>query len=236
MNRYEDTITIKTKAGKEMNLLAVFIDQYPDICPYCHTGIDSKYCEGFVNDSLDTLRAVFHCPRKVCNQHFLIEYSLVENFREYGKSRPLFEYKKPLTGNFKSFLAHDDIKSISPKFEEIYNQALEALHLDLNEIAGMGMRKALEFLVKDYCINHLRINKDDVEKSELGKCINNYIDNLKIKEISSRAAWLGNDQSHYYKKWPEKTTEDFQELIEAMIAYVELELVYEKATGMKGGK
>lgn len=44
------------------------------------------------------------------------------------------------------------IKTFSLKFIEIYNQALKAEAIELNEISEMGFRKALEFLIKDYVI------------------------------------------------------------------------------------
>lgn len=44
------------------------------------------------------------------------------------------------------------IDEISPKFNEIYKQALAAEVSNLNEIAGLGYRKSLEFLIKDIAI------------------------------------------------------------------------------------
>ena len=44
----------------------------------------------------------------------------------------------------------ENIKKLSSNFCEIFNQAYVAELMKLNEIAGIGYRKALEFLIKDY--------------------------------------------------------------------------------------
>lgn len=38
---------------------------------------------------------------------------------------------------------------VSPQFVEIYNQAKAAESFQLDQITGLGLRKALEFLIKD---------------------------------------------------------------------------------------
>lgn len=45
-----------------------------------------------------------------------------------------------------------DGKNISPSFYEIYDQALIADYYGLTQLVGVGLRKSLEFLIKDYCI------------------------------------------------------------------------------------
>lgn len=45
-----------------------------------------------------------------------------------------------------------EIKDLSPNFVKIYHQAEQAENTGLSDICGLGYRKALEFLVKDYAI------------------------------------------------------------------------------------
>ena len=32
-----------------------------------------------------------------------------------------------------------------------------------------------------------------------------------MKQIAQRAAWLGNDEAHYFEKWTSKDTEDLKQ-------------------------
>jgi len=48
----------------------------------------------------------------------------------------------------------------------------------------------------------------------LSACIQQYIDNEKIKLVSKRAVWIGNDETHYVRKWIEKDIEDLKRLID----------------------
>lgn len=47
----------------------------------------------------------------------------------------------------------EEIKRISPRFIKVYEQSMIAEENELDEIDGVGLRKALEILVKDYLID-----------------------------------------------------------------------------------
>ena len=115
----------------------------------------------------------------------------------------------------------DPIIKISEKFCSIYNEALYADILNLRDICGVGYRKALEFLIKDYCISLHPERKQTIIKDDLGKCIAENIDNPTIKEVASRAAWLGNDESHYEKRWTEKNFRDLDHIITLLCDAIE---------------
>lgn len=93
----------------------------------------------------------------------------------------------PLKPQKKTF--EKEIKNISPRFIEIYNQSEMTGCLGLNEVAGCGFRKSLEILIKDYCIVHLSHNEKIIKNENLSDCINRYIDSKNIKECAKRAAW-----------------------------------------------
>jgi len=102
----------------------------------------------------------------------------------------------------------------SPKFFVIYNQAKEADDRRLKEICGAGYRRALEFLIKDYLVKEKGKKSKEIRETRLGTCIKDYIDNQNIKDCAKRAAWLGNDETHYIRKWKDKDLEDLKDLIE----------------------
>jgi hypothetical protein len=145
----------------------------------------------------------------------------------------------------KSLAQTETISKISPDFCVIYDQAQKAEQYKLLLVAGPGYRKALEFLVKDYIIGQLKepdpqklaAEKAAVEKTLLGTCIKNYIKSDQIKEIAKRAAWLGNDETHYVRKWEDKDLNDLKKLISLTLHWIEVEtLTLEVIANMPEGK
>lgn len=113
-----------------------------------------------------------------------------------------------------------EIENISPIFCEIYQQAHLAEVYNLNEIAGVGYRKSLEFLIKDYCISNNEDATENIKSLQLAKVIGQYVQDPNIKACSKRAAWLGNDETHYVKKWEDKDINDLKVLINLTIGWV----------------
>lgn len=76
------------------------------------------------------------------------------------------------------------------------------------------MSSFVEFLIKDYTIKKHPEKEDEIRKALLGKCIQNYISVTKIKECAKRATWIGNDETHYVRKWKDKDVKDLKILIQ----------------------
>ncbi|MCW3087660.1 MAG: hypothetical protein JWQ78_1046, partial [Sediminibacterium sp.] len=117
---------------------------------------------------------------------------------------------------------------LSPTFCIAYNESEEAENFNLKEICGVGYRKALEFLIKDYLILRNPSKEEDIKKQLLGACITQYVKNENIKQTSKRAAWLGNDETHYIRKWQDKDLKDLKLLINLTINWIEMELLTEE--------
>ena len=67
--------------------------------------------------------------------------------------------------------------------------------------------------------------------------ISNYIDDGKIKDISVRAAWLGNDETHYLRKWETKDLSDLKDFIRMIVNWIENDEKYKKVMeDMPSGK
>lgn len=114
------------------------------------------------------------------------------------------------------------IKKISPKFVKIYTQALQAEKLNLDELAGMGLRKAIEFLIKDYAIKNNRENEQKIKSQYLGNTIKEFIDDNDLQILAEGATWIANDETHYAIEWPNKDIEDIKKYIECFIGHIEL--------------
>jgi len=193
----------------------------PDFCPLCHFSNVPKRISSVINYSENLLQIVYQCNNKDC-QNLFISY-----YRRQMPDGYYYMYDlKPINPKEEEF--SKEIKNISENFLEIYNQAIEAESLNLDEIAGIGFRKAIEFLVKDFAVSYNPDDEEKIKKMFLNKCIEKYIDDQKLKESIKRAAWLGNDEVHYYRKWETHDIKDLKILIRLAINAIENILLLEK--------
>jgi hypothetical protein len=123
----------------------------------------------------------------------------------------------------------DTVKEISKSFCNIYEEAHKAEEFGLSQICGVDYRKPLEFLIKDYVIRNHPADKAAIEAIMLGQCIENYITDPRIKEVAKRATWLGNDETHYQRRWLDKDLTDLKTMISLVLHWVETEHLTEEA-------
>lgn len=208
-----------------------------DECPNCNAKIvpffiDYKFIEN--EDSSKNLILFFFCAG--CKHPFAINYSIGMNElkSQYGYSYSTYRSTKESLTPFspKVTFLPDFFSKISKRFVEIYKQAEIAEHYGLIDICGMGYRKALEFLVKDFLIKTKPEEEEEIIKEFLGKTIDRF-DNGQLKTLASRAAWLGNDESHYQKLHTDKDLQDLKALLKGVIKYFELNDVFEEALSIK---
>lgn len=197
------------------------VDKIPDSCAACDKGIQPIFCYQY---GVDTWRAydgflqiVFRCPRKECQRLFIALYGA-----ERGYAGTALVLRRTFLMDFVEFEKFpESITSISSQFESIYNQSKIAEDNGLNLIAGPGYRKALEFLVKDYLIRTDPENEKVIKKEQLGIAIKR-ITEKRIEACASRAAWLGNDETHYVRKWEDKDLQDLKNLIKMVVDWIDL--------------
>jgi hypothetical protein len=197
------------------------VNRFPDECPHCHKGVQVKVFQGFLSES--GVQIVFRCPRENCNEIFIGYYK-----QHTSGAKTVFRYEKSSFGTIQERKFSEDISEISKDFVDIYNQALSAESHSLNEVVGIALRKALEYLIKDYLIKKKEIEEEKVKKKFLGKCIKEFIDNPNIKDMAERAVWLGNDETHYVRKWENKDISDLKLLIDVTLHWIEMENLTEK--------
>ena len=201
------------------------VNQEPDLCPYCNHKAHLKRHEAYYinnNDESGPLEflVLYQCPGSDCGMLFL------SRFEEDSDG---YYYNGTIGGKILKKIFDNEIKGLSPRFIEIYNQSLAAQHHKLSDIAGVGFRKALEFLLKDYAVRTHPEEKDTIVNMPLSQVIENYVSNNKIKDISKRALWIGNDETHYIRKWGGKTTEDIKHLIDISLYWILMEINTDKA-------
>src|SRR5690606_2347047 len=86
-----------------------------------------------------------------------------------------------------------------------------------------GYRKALEFLIKDYAISLHPDKVDEIKKLQLVPVINKFLTGDQLPVVSVRAAWLGNDETHYERRWAGKELKDLKNLIEATAYFIAMQ-------------
>ncbi len=207
-------------------------DGSPDECPLCHVKQIPKepYDLGAIWPE-NWFMKVFRCTSQRCQLLFMAFYA-------YNQYSGYYEYRSSSPRTTKVYKFSDEIKVNFPDFVNIHEQAQRAETADLDQVAGMGYRKSLEFLIKDYLINGINDTiKDDkerkkkveeIEQSFLGICIKKHIDDDRIKDCAERAVWVGNDESHYVKKWEDKNIEDLKVLFRLTVIWIESILLSNK--------
>lgn len=198
------------------------LDKLPDICPQCNHKIDPQKSNGFYNSKKqytdNVLEIVFRCPNLDCHEVFIGYYA------KRGDQNH-FLLRKTDPTKYEELVFSQTISSISFDFPRIYNQALAAENAKLDQVCGAGYRKALEFLIKDYLIRKTENEKEKekIKNELLGVCIEKRIKDSSIKEVAKRAAWLGNDETHYLRKWDQKDLQDLKKLIDLTVHWMEAE-------------
>ncbi|MGC4431099.1 hypothetical protein ABWL48_13410, partial [Streptococcus suis] len=118
----------------------------------------------------------------------------------------------------------DDVELVSPIGKQIYVQALKAEHEQLDHIAGIGYRKALEFFVKDFSIVTNPDDEDKIIKMPLKQVIEKYIKDDDLKTFALASAYIGNDEGHYYRNNPDKDFSHLKNYLHGVIHYMEMKL------------
>lgn len=201
-----------------------FSIEMPGKCPNCETSHASLPIKAFYLNPAPkfdgSLFAVFFCP--VCEKCFYIEYSA--QIHDLGVKKTTLQRLLPMPSVKTAF--SNNIFELSPRFVEIYHQSEQAENQGLTEICGMGYRKSLEFLVKDYAIKFFEDKASAIPTMNLSQCIDNYINHEHIKSIAKASAWLGNDQTHYVRKHESYDLVHLKYFMASVISFIDSELSY----------
>ena len=204
-----------SKSVNALNMLTntVFTFIYNSIaafeCPCCGAMQKPYYIYGTFNEN--KLYILCYCDS--CQRAYIAEYTYIIN--NLDRSHNIHNFLKAYPNGYKHSNFNDHIKQLSPNFIKIYDQALTADSFGLDEIAGMGFRKALEFLVKDYAISKFENDAESIKSMSLMNVIKNKINNPHITLIAEKCTWLLNDEVHYFRKYEQNDIKSIKDLIEA---------------------
>lgn len=191
-------------------------------CPCCGIATSPTFINGYFIDKnnenvVPVAYILFYCPS--CNELYVAKYYIHNCLNSYDQNYKTYPYcTYPAKNKAEEF--SDNIKKLSPIFVETYNQACFAeANEDTKGLAGMGYRKAIEFLIKDYLIEIEPDNKDNIIKMSLGKCIDKL--DSDIQDLARAATWLGNDETHYFKKHEDYGIDDMKKFIKFLATDIE---------------
>lgn len=194
------------------------IDRFPAECPWCRATVAPIQMSA-ADTSPDAEPAsrcviVFQCPGVKCRSMFIARYRRVEaagrDYRLVG-----------VDPSAKVIVSIDQIiEGLSPEFCATYQQAMQADAWGLDRIAGAGLRRALEFLVKAYAAHLAPESSATIEKAALGAVINAHLGDDRLRSGAELAAWIGNDETHVVRRWTAHDIRDLKALIRIVMTEV----------------
>ena len=202
----------------------VQINEFVSSCSECGTQIE-PVDTGLVNWIQDSkymmateFEWVLQCPAQRCKKLIIARYSM-KSERE-GTINGFYSLSQVVPAGLKPVEQHEEVEKISPLFAEIFSQATHAESLGLNQICGVGYRKALEHLIKDYCIHTNPDKRESIQKIQLMNCITSFVKDANVLACAKRATWLGNDETHYVRKWATQDINDLKVLIKLVSNWI----------------
>lgn len=195
--------------------------EVPTECPICHHSGETKILASSSQPNHKNVQVAFQCAYSGCKCYFIGYYP--------PKPQGALQELKPYTP--KKTALSSEISNVSPSFVTIYGQAQEVQSLGYDQIAGPGYRKAFEFLVKDYAKQRHSDKASEIEQAFSGNVVRDYMQDARIQSLAKRALWLGNDETHYLKKWTAHDINDLVALIQLTIHWIEMERLSETYLG-----
>lgn len=226
MQSLNEILNFNNTVGGSASITKINI-QLPNKCPHCFIGIKPIVIyKTLYDDKLKLPVAIlFQCPS--CQKYFVSSYKINGSFDNSisGYNSLLINY------TYKNTVEYDlpeELETVSTTFKEIYVQSLTAEAEGLSQITGIGYRKSIEFLIKDFLINCQNEEASKVASISLSQAVNK-LESQKIKDLARASIWLGNDETHYLKKYQDKDINDMKRFIRALSYFISSEITASEA-------
>lgn len=200
-----------------------FIQNNP-VCPYCNIPVFPNIICAATDDDEQEVAAILNCPK--CKSMYF-EYYSCEDYTYYSKG--VFPHAAPILDFPK------DVQDKYPEFIKIYKQAAIAESMNLDQICGVGYRKAVESLVKQYAKNIYSDKASAINTETLSQTISRFT-SPEIKQLATAATWLGNDHAHIISKHPQYDLNQLKSFIRFLCQHIQYENELEKARKLINNK
>lgn len=200
-------------------------EEVPSECPHCGRSmrppylLDKAFCSAQGSEYRNAeLVELFQCTYSDCQKYFIQVFKIVSRETRGYETKPIhYDYSH----NFVKASIPDRVETVSPSFVQIYSQSVQAENSGLDEIAGIGYRKALEFLIKDYAIKAFPDREQAIKNAYLGKVIADELDEFpRLKNLAKAANWIGTDQTHYIQKFSGADLQSMKSFITSAALFV----------------
>lgn len=202
----------------------------PRICSHCRNTGEQTPIDGILmNSNNDFASGVIFTGCPFCgatSMHYLKE------LRNITSGKVFYEVSQSFPKKYEHAEIPELIQKNFADFIKIYNQAKLAEESNLDQLAGMGYRKAIEFLVTDYLLKYPNEGAErDWLTNPKTSLINkiNKLKNERIKQLATAITYLGNDETHYTKRHPEYDLSKMKAFIKVLLSDIENELIFEES-------
>lgn len=218
MEDLKDTVVSKKNDTYYSNLKI----KIPRVCPHCTQAIAALTTQfmKFAYTTEQDLNVFGHrCPD--CLNWFITTHKR----KTKGAQGDQLDYVSVFPNN-KKMTFHELIEKASPRFVEIYNQAYSSEQQGHYEIAGTGYRMALEILVKDFAINALNKDPEEVKEKKLFGALESYLDDQDALTSGDVVRVLGNDYAHYDKVYKDINFTELKWYLDMFVKRIEAKLLF----------
>lgn len=189
-------------------------------CPYCGIGTDATLIKIFPFETSKGVIADVSYKCTSCDKIFHVS-SIMQT--DSDKYIPYSVYP-----NFQDKAFSEYIQTTSPRFVKLYNQAYKAEYDTNYELAGCGYRNSLEVLIKDYAINILGEDKENVIKYPLAQAIKKYLSDFDMSNCADVVRILGNDNTHYERDYENIDFDVLKQYLDIFIDMIDVKIKVKK--------
>lgn len=203
-----------SKHGSEFYASYNFQYEKPVICPHCNMGTDAPLSNkhNFALNGYSFIAATGKCT--ACGKEF---FFACHNTPE-KKAKNVCLYP---TIQFVPY-QNETLASISERFIDMFNQALQCEFNENYELAAIGYRSALEILIKDFAINELGKSIEEVSGKKLHAAIGEYLNQNELVNTADVIRILGNDYTHYQRRYPQHDFELLKAYMDIFLKQIEV--------------
>jgi hypothetical protein len=191
----------------------------PQTCPHCGINTDSLFVSSIQRTYEERAAAgqliIFAWRCTACAKLYASFHNLKNGACSYLDMFP----------KINSSFEDKQIERVSPRFIEMYNQALRAEDNNDYNLAAVDMRSALEILIKDFAIVCLNEDRDTVINLKLFDAISKYFYNKDVLKVADVIRILGNDHTHYERKYPECDYELLKSYMDIFIGQIRTQIL-----------
>ena len=194
---------------------AANVDRFPEACPRCHVSFVPHFVAATTRAG-NARQICFQCTSEDCRALFLATY--IEDGRNFclSECEPTRAKRRTLS---------DEILRLSPAFAETYEQSLAAEDGHLDQLSHLGLRRALQFLIRDFCKLCHPDETSRIDGMTVAECIELYVPDPNVKLCAARVTCLNGREDFRNMEWGEREAGQLKNLLRVAVNFIESAIV-----------